>query len=99
MRNQSGPITSTRWPMAVSSAITADKVRTTPFTWGCQASETIRTRMAGPARIGQAASAAAGSRGVKNDSLLTAAQSNSSSRPSWCSTRAVQLSTQSPSFR
>src|ERR1700729_1724408 len=38
-------------------------------------------------------------RGAKNDNRFIAAQSINSRRPSWCSTKAVQLSTQSPSFR
>ena len=42
MRNRSGPITSTMWPIARNSRATVDSVRTTPFTWGVQASEMIR---------------------------------------------------------
>ena len=47
VRNRSGPITSTTWPMARSSSTTVVSVRTTPFTCGAQASVTIMMRCEG----------------------------------------------------
>src|SRR5487761_2692512 len=47
VRNRSGPITSTTWPMARNSPATVASVRTTPFTCGCHASVTIRMRWEG----------------------------------------------------
>src|ERR1700757_3624523 len=47
VRNRSGAITSTTWPIARSSLITVVSVRTTPLTWGAHASVTIRIRCDG----------------------------------------------------
>src|SRR6185437_11869547 len=43
-RKRSGPMTSTTWPIAVSSCTTVISVRTTPLTCGCHASLMIRIR-------------------------------------------------------
>jgi len=42
VRKRSGPITSTVWPSFSNSPRTVLIVRTTPFTWGNQASDTMR---------------------------------------------------------
>src|ERR1700760_4109290 len=47
VRNRSGPMISTTWPMARNSSATVARVRTTPLTWGFQASVIIRIRWEG----------------------------------------------------
>src|SRR3984957_5245659 len=47
VRNRSGPITSTTWPISRSSSTTVVSVRTTPFVCGRHASVTISSRCEG----------------------------------------------------
>ena len=96
VRKRSGPNTSTSWPWARSSCDTVSIVRTTPFICGRQASETMAMRN----RVYSAASCVEVRRGIAASRRACSwAQWTMRRRPSKSSTRAVQLSTQSPSLQ
>src|SRR4051794_18374221 len=61
VRNRSGPITSTSWPIASSSPVTVVIVRTTPLTCGFQASVTTMMRDGPASASPRSAGANAGS--------------------------------------
>ena len=50
VRKRSGPMTVTVWPRSSSSSRVRSSARTTPLTWGYQASETMTMRMERPSR-------------------------------------------------